>query len=209
MTVYEFHDVGLRNFSQVNAELAGKRWNLMIIPFFEEPDGEALEKFSAQLLEWKKEGHSLYLHGYKHKADLSLKRSLQGWLALRLTNSEAEFAGLSEQDSKILLEHALQAWQKLNAGEPHGFTAPAWYGSKKLFSLCKTMGFENYSSRFIIWNKQKGKRLSIPFSTAGLPKIAIPLVNLCERIYVKIYGIFNFLPIPRIVKHPSASSTLL
>jgi len=204
--VYEFHDVGICNFSQVSEELqklgGGISWNLMVIPFLGELEDEAFEKFATQILKWKIEGHCLYLHGYRHKADLSLKRNLLGRLALRLTNSEAEFAGLSKNDSKILLRKALQAWQKLNAGEAQGFVAPAWYGSKKLFYLCKELGFENYSSRFIIWNKSKGSRFSLPFSTAGLPKCVIPFVNFCEKIYLKIYSIFNFLPIPRIVKHP-------
>ncbi len=204
--VYEFHDVGVCNFSQVAEELQryGKniKWNLMVIPFSGDLEGEAFEKFAAQILEWKKEGHCLYLHGYRHKADLSLKRSLFGQFALRLTNSEAEFAGLSKNDLKMLLNKALQAWQKFSAGEAQGFVAPAWYGSKTLFSLCKELGFENYGSRFTMWNKSKGIRFSLPFSTAGLPKYVIPIVNFCEKIYLKIYGIFGFLPVPRIVKHP-------
>jgi predicted deacetylase len=201
--VYEFHDIGTGNFLQVAAELqkSGGIWNLMVIPFSEN-SGDILEKFSSQLLEWKKEGHNLYLHGYMHKADLNLKRSLRGRLALRFTNFEAEFAGLSKSDSRMLLENALQAWQKLNAGKAQGFVAPAWYGSKFLFNLCREMGFENYGSRFIMWNKDKGFRFSVPFSTAGLPSLAVPIVNFCEKIYLKLYGKFGFLPVPRIVKHP-------
>jgi len=199
--VYEFHDIDAHNFLQVAEELRkfeGVHWNLMVIPFSENSD----ENFSSQLLEWKKDGHALHLHGYKHKADLNLKRSLLGRLALRLTNSEAEFAGLSKNDLRMLLDKALQSWQKLNAGEAQGFAAPAWYGSKVLFSLCKELGFENYSSRFIMWNKSGGIRLSLPFSTAGLPKFAVPFVNFCEKVYLKIYGVLNFLPVPRVVRHP-------
>jgi predicted deacetylase len=172
----------------------------MVIPFSESI--ESAENFAAQLLKWKNEGHALHLHGYKHKANLNLKRSLLGRLALRLTNSEAEFAGLSKEDSKAILEKALEAWKKLNIGDAQGFTAPAWYGSKALFCLCKDLGFENYSSRFIIWSRSKGAKLSVPFSTAGLPKILIPFVRIAEKIYLNIYSIFGFLPIPRIVMHP-------
>lgn len=195
--------MGVGNFLQITAELQkfskDIKWNLMVIPFLGEPEGEALEKFTAELLKWKKEGHSLYLHGYKHKADLSLKRSLLGRLVLHFTNFEAEFAGLSKEDSEMLLQKAMQAWQKLDVGEAQGFVAPAWYG--RLLNLCKSLGFEHYSSRFIIWSK-KGFRFSIPFSTAGLPGIIIPFVNLCEKIYLRLYRTFNFLPVPRIVKHP-------
>ncbi|MCL1966346.1 MAG: DUF2334 domain-containing protein [Fibromonadales bacterium] len=201
--VHEFHDVCVCNFSAIATELqkfdSSISWNLMVIPFFEDSESSA-EKFTLQLMEWRKRGYSLYLHGYRHKADLNLKRSLLGRLALRFTNSEAEFAGLSKDDSKMLLNKALQAWQKLNAGKPDGFVAPAWYGS--LFSLCKDLGFENYGSRFFIWNKDKGLRLSIPFSTAGIPKFLIPVIKICEKIYLKLYGIFGFLPVPRIVLHP-------
>jgi len=203
--VYEFHDVEVCNFERIAAELrrfgGDIKWNLMVIPFVGELEVEALGRFKTQLLEWKKEGHSLYLHGFMHKAGPGFKRSLFGRMALRLTNYEAEFAGLSKEDSRELLREALLAWQKLNAGEAQGFVAPAWYGS--LFSLCKELGFENYSSRFIVWSKAGGARLSMPFSTAGLPKFIIPIVNLCEKIYVKIYGTLSFLPIPRIVKHLS------
>jgi hypothetical protein len=121
---------------------------------------------------------------------------------LRLTNCESEFAGLSIEDSKMLLDKALQEWQKLNAGEAQGFVHPAWSGSKMLFYLCKNLGFENYNSRFVMWNKYRGSRLSLPFSIAGLPGFAIPIVNLCEKIYLKVYKIFKFLPMPRITKHP-------
>jgi predicted deacetylase len=202
--VYEFHDVNASNFLQAAMQLqefgSDIRWNFMVIPFVE--DIENKSDFAMQLLKWKDEGHALHLHGYKHKADLNLKRSLRGRLALRLTNSEAEFAGLSKDDSKAVLEKALEAWKKLNVGEAQGFTAPAWYGSKALFCLCKDLGFESYSSRFIIWSKSKGAKFSVPFSTAGLPKILIPFVNITEKIYLKLYKVFRFLPIPRIVMHP-------
>jgi predicted deacetylase len=207
MVIYEYHDIAVSNFSQAAVALQkfskNIRWNLMVIPFSGELAGEALNKFALQLAQWKKEGHSLHLHGYMHKANLSLKRSLFGKLALRLTDCEAEFAGLSKDDSSVLLEDALEAWQKLNLGEAQGFAAPAWYGSKTLFSLCKNFGFKNYSSRFVIWNREKGSKLSIPFSAAGLPKFCIPILNISKKIYLKIYGIFSFLPTPRIVMHPS------
>jgi len=204
--VYEFHDINVCNFSQIAGklrEIGGEiKWDLMVIPFLGELEGEARERFSEQLLEWKKEGHSLHLHGYRHRADLSLKRSLFGRLALRLTDSEAEFAGLSRDDTETLLKEALLSWQKLNAGPAKGFVAPAWYGSGSLFSLCKELGFERCSSRFIIWSKADGSRFSLPFSTAGLPRFAVPVVNLCEKIYLKIFSVFGFLPVPRVVKHP-------
>ncbi|MCL1957230.1 MAG: DUF2334 domain-containing protein [Fibromonadales bacterium] len=208
--VYEFHDINAENFANIADFLKkssiNKKWNLMIIPFNEGVQPSVLKAFGEQLLEWKGEGHSLYLHGYRHKAEPILKRSLLGRLALRLTNCESEFAGLSKEDSKMLLAKALQEWQKLNAGEPQGFVPPAWYGSKMLFHLCKDLGFENYNSRFTLWNKSKGSRFSVPFSTAGLPRFTIPIVNLCEKIYLKIYKIFNFLPMPRIVRHPKEGS---
>lgn len=203
--VYEFHDVGIGNFSQIAMELQkfgeNIHWNLMVIPFSENSSKNILDKFISQLWEWKKAGHNLYLHGYKHKADLNLKRNLFGRVALRLTNFEAEFAGLSKEDLKMLLHKALQAWEKLGVGEAHGFVAPSWHGSRRLFYLCKEFGFKSYNSRFIIWNKGKGPKLSVPFSTAGLPRFSIPIVNFCEKIYLKIYGVFSFLPVPRVVRH--------
>jgi predicted deacetylase len=208
--VYEFHDINAENFANIADILRksdpDKKWNLMIIPFSKGIKPSVLKAFGEQLLEWKKEGHSLYLHGFRHKANTDLKRSLLGRLALRLTNYEAEFAGLSKEDSKMLLGKALQEWQKLNTGEALGFVPPAWYGSKMLFYLCKDLGFENYSSRFVVWDKGRGSRFSVPFSIAGLPRPMVLIVNLCEKIYLKIYKFFNFLPMPRITRHPMDGS---
>jgi predicted deacetylase len=203
--VYEFHDICAGNFSDIAGfleSLGSKiKWNLMIIPFCDvrEPDVEA---FRRQILLWKDKGYSLHLHGYKHKASSGFSRSLFGKIALRLTNGEAEFAGLSSASSGELLGEALKEWQKLDVGKPGGFVAPAWYAPREVFNLCKKLGFENYGSRFFIWNKAKGSHLSVPFSTAGIPKFLFFFVKMCEKIYLKIYSVFCFLPIPRIVKHP-------
>lgn len=203
--VYEFHDVCVSNFLRIKAELQKYdkeiTWNLMVIPFVETKENELYKDFISQLLEWKNNGYGLYLHGYKHKANLNLKRSFFGKLALYFTNNEAEFAGLSKKDSKNLLNEALFAWEKLEVGEPLGFVAPTWHAPKELLNLCKNMGLENYSNRFFIWNKNKGSKLSIPFSTAGLAKILVPLVEASEKIYLKLYKKNKFLPVPRIVKH--------
>ncbi|MDR2581452.1 MAG: DUF2334 domain-containing protein [Fibromonadaceae bacterium] len=204
--VYEFHDISVENFANIakvldnfNSEI---KWNLMIIPFCSGAEQSILASFREQLVFWKNKGYSLHLHGYKHKACAKLKRSLSGKIALKLTNGEAEFAGLGKADLGELLGEALSAWGELRAGEPSGFVPPAWYASKALLSQCRQLGFENYGGRFITWNKNKGKSLSIPFSTAGIPKILIPFINITKKIYLKLYSVFNFLPTPRIVKHP-------
>jgi hypothetical protein len=179
----------------------------MIIPFCDcaEPEVEAFRK---QISLWKSKGYLLHLHGYRHKASSGANRSFFGKLALRLTNGEAEFAGLGSASSAELLGEALFAWDKLNAGKPSGFVAPAWYAPKEIFNLCKKLGFENYGSRFAIWNKATGSHLSVPFSTAGLPGFSFFFVKMCEKIYLKIYSVFRFLPIPRIVKHPEGLCNL-
>ncbi|MDR0517091.1 MAG: DUF2334 domain-containing protein [Fibromonadaceae bacterium] len=204
--VYEFHDICAGNFSGIAKALSsfgnGIKWNLMIIPFCGEAEPQVTEAFKKQIWLWKKDGYSLHLHGYKHKVSSSFERSFSGKIALGLTNGEAEFAGLSSASSAELLEEALQEWQKLGVGKPSGFVAPAWYASMDVFEHCKRLGFENYGSRFFVWNKYKGLRLSVPFSVAGLPKFSLFFVRMCKKIYLKIFSKFCFLPVPRIVKHP-------
>lgn len=175
--VYEFHDINSENYADIAKILdKSKQWHLMIIP------GNIPKE---QLEKWKSLGYKLYIHGFRHKADLSLKRSLWGRLILKITNNEAEFAGLSKEDKKMLLEKAYNAWNALGVGEADGFVAPAWYGIGSRFST-----------------PFKSNKFSIPFSVAGLPKFMIPIVNFSQKIYLRLFKIFNFLPIPRIVEHP-------
>jgi predicted deacetylase len=203
--VYEFHDICVGNFSNIAEFLSSSggeiKWNLMIIPFCDDKE-PGVEAFKRQLMLWKNKGYPLHLHGYKHKASYGKNRSCFGRMALRLTNGEAEFAGLGPASSAELLGEALFAWGEFNVGKPSGFVAPAWYASKEVFIICKKFGFENYGNRFSIWNKATGSHLSVPFSTAGIPKFLAFFVKICEKIYLKIYSIFCFLPIPRIVRHP-------
>ena len=202
--VYEFHDINVENFADISKILndSAHKWNLMIIPFAGGASSAVFSAFRKQLQAWKNQGFSLHLHGYRHRANLEFKRSLFGKIAFCLTGGEAEFAGLDKKDSAELLGEALNAWQILQAGEPSGFVPPAWYGSKTLFSLCKEHGFENYGSRFFMWKNGNGAELSIPFSVAGLPFFLVHLVNFCEKIYLRLYRVFKFLPRPRIVLHP-------
>ncbi|GHV11276.1 hypothetical protein AGMMS49938_01660 [Fibrobacterales bacterium] len=196
---FEFHDISARNFEEVLLPNREVSWSLMIIPFCSDLTPETRQAFAKQIIEWKSQGHKLYLHGYKHKANLTLPRSLFGRIALLLTNDEAEFAGLSKTDTKKNLDLAIAEWKNIFAGGnveeifPDGFVAPAWYGSSSLFQVCKELHFENYDSRFWNWNKKTGRQFSIPLSIAGLPKFFAFFVKKLE----------GRLPLSRIVRHPT------
>jgi len=199
----EFHDVTVDNFPSVASYLAMLStvglpcWHLMVVPDTEGAGAERALEFAAQLHKWQSHGHKLHLHGFRHHANLTQTRSWSGRLALRLTNGEAEFAGLDYHASNHLLQCALEAWYKLDLGTPNGFVPPTWFGNAYLLKQCQANGLSSYGSRWFIWQNQMGTLFSPAFSCAGLPSWAQILVRRAGQIYAHIrWGR------PRVVLHP-------
>ena len=170
-----YHDVTAENHSLVAQDLAllaswgYPRWTLMVVP---EAQGHLGEAFREQLSQFRDQGHELALHGYKHRADLSLKRSLAGKIALLLTRQEAEFAGLSVADSLSLLEDSIRSWEHLGLGSATGFVPPTWHAPEHLAEQALRVGWRFYEERFYLHLQKSGitiQRWSIPVSFAGLP----------------------------------------
>ena len=100
-----YHSFSVNNFKKASvqirklAEAAGSPISIAVIPAFgAAPESEA-EQFREELDKFVKEGYEIMLHGARHRADLSLNRSIAGKLALLVSNNEAEFAGIDERAS--------------------------------------------------------------------------------------------------------------
>ncbi len=199
----EYHDVTVANFSEVagHLELLGAQgvpcWSLMVVPDVAGAGPGQVAAFAEQLRCWRNAGHSLCVHGMRHRALAGLARSCQGRLALRLTGNEAEFAGLGFTDSEALLQEALRAWDALQVGPAEGFVPPTWHDNPYLFAQCQQAGFVHYGARTWVWNADRGWQKSISWSFAGLPEWSLPGVRAFAKVAARL------LPgLPRLVLHP-------
>ena len=161
-----YHDITSGNFSTVEEHLQlfppkiKKKIALMVIPY---PEGDIQFK---QWLHLKKEqGHEIFCHGWQHKCDPQIPRSIKGIFINKLTSQAAEFAGLSENDSAQVLDSSLKAFSLLNCGEPLGFVPPTWWDCPSLKSQVKERGVFLYETRYCLWNLiDQQKYYSLPLS---------------------------------------------
>ena len=98
-----YHSFSVLNYKRASvqirkiADAAGSPISIAVIPSFgAAPESEA-EEFREELEKFVDEGYEIMLHGARHRADLSLKRSISGKIALWISNNEAEFAGIDER----------------------------------------------------------------------------------------------------------------
>jgi peptidoglycan/xylan/chitin deacetylase (PgdA/CDA1 family) len=200
-----FHDFSVWNYQKVSPvleelrDLAGRPFNVLVIPDTEKASTEAIEGFRAALLKLKAEGFELALHGYKHKAEFSQGRNYAGLIAMNLTHGEAEFAGLSEYESDRLLQAGLTAWCGLfteHAENPVAFIPPTWYSNNFLNRQVRKKGML-FEDRFSIVTVA-GKRFASPVTSfAGIPGFLVkPAFKFGEFILKIPVGL------PRIALHP-------
>ena len=198
----EFHDIGEANalvvaeFLHEVAKRHGPAFTLLVIP---EPIGTVLPKLCQQ---WLQSGHLLGLHGYRHVADSTLHRSRQGKLALRITNNEAEFAGLGSADSQFLLGEALHSWDSLQLGKPYIFVPPTWHDNPYLRKQCRAAGIAFYDRHLCRYDLRTNQRHLTPaFSFAGVPNWSLGPIAQAARLYGLLANVFP-LPAARLVLHP-------
>ncbi len=202
-----FHDFSVWNYQKVTPvleelrDLAGRPFNVLVIPDTEKASPEIIEGFRAVLLKLKAEGFELALHGYKHKAEFSQGRSYTGLMSMNLTHGEAEFAGLSEYESERLLQDGLSAWNAIfnvSQGEfpPVAFVPPTWYSNRFLSKQVRQQGML-FESRFSIITARGRRYVSPVTSFAGIPKFLIkPAFKFGETILKVPFGL------PRVALHP-------
>ena len=156
-----YHSFSVKNFKKASvqirklAEAVGSPISIAVIPAMgAAPESEA-EQFREELEKFVKEGYEIMLHGARHRADLSLKRSISGKLALLVSNNEAEFAGIDERFTQALLKRSLALWKAHGMGKPSGFIPPIWFGNKYLKEQALAI-FDYYEDFHGIYQKVKG-----------------------------------------------------
>jgi len=197
-----YHDVTALNHALVARDLdllaswGYPHWTLMVVP---EAPRALRDAFCEQLSAFRKQGHELALHGCKHRADPTLKRSLSGRIALHLTGQEAEFAGLDATDSLNLLEASIRNWEHLGQGAAAGFVPPTWHAPEQLAEQALRVGWAFYEERLFLYLQHLGRvrrRLSFPVSFAGLPSWTHGLIRFSAQIISYTGGV------PRLALHP-------
>lgn len=177
-----FHDVSADNFEQIDTwiqltkEILQTNPCLMVIPKVDDP--VLKQEFHHWLKAQKESGCSLFCHGFSHKIDKSLDRSIPGVLQNKITDFQAEFAGLDLKTTKMLLNQSLNAFAELDVGKADGFVPPAWHAPAHLVDLCREAGLDFYEQRFFIYDLQsesKHRHFSFPISLFSENKLSFEI----------------------------------
>lgn len=201
-----FHDMNVWNYKAILPlleglkDLAGGPFSILIIPSTEGAKEEAIAGFKEAIAKLANDGYELALHGYKHKAEFSQGRSYRGLFEMNITHQEAEFAGLSQSESKRLLMQSIEAWNQLFepgcSPKPAAFIPPTWWSNPFLQMQVRKEGMV-YEDRFSMTTK-KGMRYASPVTSfAGISDLATgPMFNVGELSMKVPFGV------PRIAVHP-------
>lgn len=180
-----YHSFSVNNFKKASvqirklAEAAGSPISIAVIPAFgAAPESEA-EQFREELDKFVKEGYEIMLHGARHRADLSLNRSIAGKLALLVSNNEAEFAGIDERFTQALLKRSLALWKAHGNGKPSGFIPPIWFGNKYLKEQALEI-FDYYEDFHGIYQKVKGNIKKTSSATLSFSILPTPILGIAQ-----------------------------
>lgn len=180
-----YHSFSVNNFKKASvqirklAEAAGSPISIAVIPAFgAAPESEA-EQFREELDKFVKEGYEIMLHGARHRADLSLNRSIAGKLALLVSNNEAEFAGIDERFTQALLKRSLALWKAHGNGKPSGFIPPIWFGNKYLKEQALEI-FDYYEDFHGIYQKIKGNIKKTNSATLSFSILPTPILGIAQ-----------------------------
>lgn len=205
-----FHDFNVKNHNEVIQileelkDLVGAPFSVLIIPDMSEASTRQKSSFFCAIKRLKEQGFEFALHGFKHNSEQKCK-NFKGFIFNKLTHREAEFAGLSEQESAKLLQQAINAWgaifkecfPEIPVTAPAAFVAPTWFGNKYLPSQV-TNEHLIYESRFHLIKPNCKRYFSPVASFAGIPNYLLkPAIKFGETILKSPLGI------PRIALHPT------
>ncbi|MCQ2049902.1 MAG: DUF2334 domain-containing protein [Candidatus Saccharibacteria bacterium] len=203
-----FHDLSVWNFKTVASilqeiqDITKTPFSILVIPDTEGASHEQIQEYRKFLYDLQDKGFELALHGFRHHAKLSKDRSYIGLCQMKMTNGEAEFAGICKQKTKKLLKQGLEAWFSLMEQEgqktpsPVAFIPPTWYGNKSLPSLVNRAGML-YESRIALSPVIGRTKASPVVSFAGIPRASEPLAFLWGELMLK-----SPVGVPRIALHP-------
>lgn len=169
------------------------RVGLALIPCDEDASSAQQEAFAQWCLSQAQ--HLWLLHGWKHRADPDLPRSLIGRFLQKICHQQAEFAGLDREHCTRILHHALDSVRSSGL-DLAGFVAPTWHAPSFLAQLCREQGLELFESRLCI-STSHARDWSFPLSFPSLEGDALwfRALDYAEKLAA--------LPIPlRLVLHP-------
>lgn len=205
-----FHDYSIWNYQEVTPllhelkDIAGAPFSVLVIPDVRGATESQVKDFRKVLLQLHQEGFELALHGFQHKANMSYSRSYKGHFQLKMTNNEAEFAGLNKSKSRLVLNKSVEAWNYLiNQGEclgqrihPAAFVPPTWYGNPYLSGQARKSNLK-FESRFTLEPIIGNPIFSPVVSFAGIPRSMEKLAFVFGKLMLKLpFGR------PRIALHP-------
>ena len=180
-----YHSLTVNNFKKASvqirklAEAAGAPISIAVVPAIgAAPESEA-EQFREELEKFVKEGYEIMLHGARHRADLQMKRSLQGKIVLWISNNGAEFAGIDERFTQALLKRSLALWKANGIGKPSGFIPPIWFGNKHLKKQALEI-FDYYEDYHGIYHKVDGKIKKTNSGTHSFSIIPAALLGIAQ-----------------------------
>ena len=162
-----YHSFSVNNFKKASVQIRKLA-----------PESEA-EQFREELDKFVKEGYEIMLHGARHRADLSLNRSIAGKLALLVSNNEAEFAGIDERFTQALLKRSLALWKAHGNGKPSGFIPPIWFGNKYLKEQALEI-FDYYEDFHGIYQKVKGNIKKTNSATLSFSILPTPILGIAQ-----------------------------
>ena len=180
-----YHSFSVLNYKRASvqirriAEAAGAPISIAVSPSFGAAPESGAEQFREELEKFVQDGYEIMLHGARHRADLSLKRSLFGKIALWISNNEAEFAGINERFTQALLKRSLALWKAHGTGKPSGFIPPIWFGNKHLKKQALEI-FDYYEDYHGIYHKVDGKIKKTNSGTHSFSIIPTALLGIAQ-----------------------------
>lgn len=199
-----YHNFNVKNCKRASTEIrkiaaaVGSPITIAVVPSIGGvPESEA-EYFCEQIEQFIQDGYEIVLHGARHRADLFVKRSFFGKVALWLSHNGAEFAGLSKRFSQALLDRGMALWNAHGLGKASGFVPPVWIDNKYLRAQA-LKHFDNYEDMICIY-KKKGENVK----TFGSPLItfsALPKFLLGPYMAIACFIFWAPAGTPRLVFH--------
>jgi hypothetical protein len=110
--------------------------------------------FTAQLREWQRAGHAIYLHGFYHLADPT--SSWGGFVRQRIMSAgEAEFGELTPQQARDRVRTGLAIFAEVGL-KCEGFIPPAWVMPAWLLPILAEHGIAYTENHTRIFNPLRG-----------------------------------------------------
>lgn len=164
----------LSQLKQIDSFLNGlgiKKVHWLWVPYYHNKN-KSID--SSEFLEWCRNktsfGNYWLLHGYSH-FDFDLEQKSKIWNPYRfimqrvLTQDEGEFAEVTVDQAKNLLNKGYQDYHQCFKTFPRGFVPPAWLAPSWLGQVLKDNQMYYTENHLYFWNLKKGTKVFSPVIT--------------------------------------------